>query len=171
MPEASMNKNDQTVFGEHQIRAPGEILAVYAEPQPHPVSNAADGQFRSSVATAYARHHRASSFGVHDVGHVASSNRRSIRDEDDAVASLWAELARLVRLPVKLTNSMNCRCKLIGGVKIVQDFTFETEMVWSPDVVFPLRKRCWRPDEEFKKAQVNSGKRVSGSGRNRIRWF
>ena len=37
-----------------------------------------------------------------------------------------------------------------------QLFTSDVVIVFSPEVVFPLRSRCWRPDDEFRYAHANS---------------
>ena len=71
MPEAAVHEDGQTVFREHQVRAPGEVLALQAEAQAHPVSDAADRQFGSRVASTNPCHQLASSVLVYDVGHAA----------------------------------------------------------------------------------------------------
>ena len=67
------------------------------------------------------------------------------------------------------TMSAYRRWRASDGTNMVQPSTSDVVMVFRPEVVFPLRSRCWRPDDEFKYAHANSGMIKERSGCTRIR--
>ena len=115
MPEAAVHEDGQTVSGEHQVRASGEVLALQPEAQAHPVSDSSDGQFGSRVASANPRHQSASPLAVHDVGHAASLNRRDMREAPSADVVCVPISARATVVCTLLAISANRRCLSSGG--------------------------------------------------------
>ena len=56
MPKAAVDKQDRTMFREHEIGIAGQVPAVEAEAKTHRVGGAAYAHFGRSVLRAYARH-------------------------------------------------------------------------------------------------------------------
>ena len=68
MPEASMDKDSQLVFGENQIGTSWKVLAVQTEAQTHAMGNTPDGQFGGRVTPADSGHQLASTLAIHNIG-------------------------------------------------------------------------------------------------------
>ena len=69
MPEATVDEYGESMPGEDEIGPAGQVLPMQAEPEPHPVRDAANREFRRGVPRPDPGHQLAPSPGVHDVGH------------------------------------------------------------------------------------------------------
>lgn len=62
MPEAAMNENRNVVFWKHDIRFPGQVVAMQAKPEAKLVEKGTDPLFRRRIGRAHTTHDGASLF-------------------------------------------------------------------------------------------------------------
>lgn len=67
MPEATMNKNDGAIFGQDDVRATWQVLAVKSEPKTGCVQQRAHNHFGFGALALDIRHHAAAGCFVDDI--------------------------------------------------------------------------------------------------------
>lgn len=70
VPEAPVHQHNALPLGQHDVRAPGQIVAVEPKAQSLPVQRAAHDELRRGIDASNAGHHPAARLRRDDVGHI-----------------------------------------------------------------------------------------------------
>lgn len=92
VPETAMDKNDQIIFGQDNIRFSGQILSMQSKAKSTSVQKASHSDFRLCITALDPSHHVGSGLWIYDISHLSFSCTREMKSERERSHERWASV-------------------------------------------------------------------------------